>query len=87
MESIRKTIIDCLENIGIFLDDEDGDENICDYGMSSLDYILLICDIEESLSIEMPDDYLNIQKVVSINKLANIALQAFENKDVLQYSN
>lgn len=80
MENIRKTIIACLENIGIFLSDEDGDENICEYGMGSLDYVLLICDIEEALLIEIPDEYLNIQEVVSINKLTNIAYQAFLSK-------
>lgn len=52
MENIRKTIIACLEDIGIFLNDEDGDENICEYGMSSLDYVLLICNIEEVLNLK-----------------------------------
>lgn len=73
VEKIREKIIECLETIGIFLDpSDDEDINICEYGMDSMGYIIFICEVETCFNIEIPDEYLNIQNVVSLNKLTNI---------------
>lgn len=70
---VREKIIQCLESIGIFLDPlEDEDINICEYGMDSMGYIVFICEIEKCFGIEIPDEYLNIQNTVSLNKLTAI---------------
>ncbi len=73
---IRQKIIDCLEVIGIYVDiTSDEDINICEYGMSSFEYVVFICEVENAFSIDIPDDYLNIQEVVSINALTEVVLK------------
>ena len=78
---VKELIIECLEKIGIFLtvlDDED--INICEYGMDSFGYIVFICEVEKVFNVEIPDDFLNIQEVVSLNKLTDIVLELCERK-------
>lgn len=76
MTEIRGKIVACLETVGIFLDpSEDEDINICEYGMDSMGYIIFICEVETCLGVEIPDEYLNIQSVVSLNKLTSIVSQ------------
>lgn len=76
MQEIRDQIVKCLETIGIFLEPSDNEDiNICEYGMDSMGYIIFICEIESCFEIEIPDEYLNIQNVVSLNKLTSIVSQ------------
>lgn len=71
MDEIKERLYEHLESLGIFLNQvEDDDVNICEYGMDSISYIAFISDIEMLFCIDIPDEYLNIQKVVSINKIA-----------------
>mgnify|MGYP003303399173 FL=1 len=73
MEEIRNKIIECLEGIGIFLDLSDNEDvNLCEYGMDSMGYIVFICEVETVFGISIPDEYLNIQNVVSLNGLTDI---------------
>lgn len=73
MEEIRNKIIVCLEEIGIFLDVLDNEDvNLCEYGMDSMGYIVFICEVETMFGISIPDKYLNIQNVVSLNGLTDI---------------
>lgn len=76
MNEIKEKIYEHLESLGIYLNqNEDDDANICEYGMDSLSYIVFISDLEAIFGIDIPDDYLNIQKVVSINKIATLIKQ------------
>ena len=82
MNTIEK-IAQCLEDIGIILNPyEDGNENIFDYGVDSLGYIYLICTIEEVFDIEIPDEYLARNDVVTLKMLESIVTKAFANSDV-----
>lgn len=66
----KEKLVYCLEQIGIVIDaDEDIDENILEYGLDSLSYIHLICAIEELFQIEIPDQYLISNGMLTLRSL------------------
>lgn len=78
---IKKEIIECLEEIGIFLDlNIDEDINICEYGMDSLGYINFICEIETKFNIEIPHNNLLIQEGVYLKSIVEIINEIIVNK-------
>lgn len=80
-QEIRIRIIECLEAIGIFLDiDDSTDVNICEYGMDSFGYIVFVCEVENVFDVEIPDAYLNIQDIVSLNKMVDVVYELYQNK-------
>lgn len=80
MSTIGK-LVECLEDMGIILNaDEDINENIFDYGIDSLGYIHLICVIEETFRIEIPDEFLLKKEIVTLDMLESIVTVAFNNE-------
>lgn len=47
------------------------DEPLISFGIDSLSYILLLGKIEKKLNIIFPDEYLDMDRLDTINKLAN----------------
>ncbi len=80
----KKEIIQCLEEIGVFLDEnEKEDVNICEYGMDSLGYIVFLCEVETRFGIEIPEEFLNYESVVSLEKLVNMVNQTMKKSPLL----
>lgn len=70
-EDIRSKAIDTLEKIGALIPDIDPvideDINIQDYIFDSLQFITFIVELERMLEIEIPDELLNYENLVSLN--------------------
>lgn len=69
MLTVREVVIKCFEDVGIILDSsaENEDINLLEYGIDSLAIISVIVEIEEKLSINVPDDYLSLEGLTSFN--------------------
>ncbi len=70
--NIKDKIIEILEQYGIIIEDDGADVDLQEYGMDSLTYIMFICDVEECFSVQLPDEYLAIDGIVSLNTMVEI---------------
>ena len=69
---IKKELINLLENVGLFIEYNNEEIDIREYGMDSLSYITFICDVEEFFGIEFPLEYLGLTETVSLDKLVDL---------------
>ncbi len=63
----KTQILSCFRNVGIDLPDiqEGGDLDLRDYFIDSLAFISAVVEIENTLGIEIPDDFLDYDKFAS----------------------
>lgn len=71
-EDIRSKAIDTLGKMGALIPDidsviDDEDINIQDYIFDSLQFITFIVELENMLEMEIPDELLNYENLVSLN--------------------
>lgn len=57
MEETRKQVIECFNNLGFVIDNDDS-VDILDILDDSITYISFIIEIEQAFEIEIPDEYL-----------------------------
>ena len=71
MENLRNTVLHCLENIGIDVSElvanTTTDVNLLEYINESITYITFIVELEEKLNLQIPDEFLQIEKLTSLN--------------------
>ena len=73
MDMIYKNqIIKCLNNIGIFLENDDELMNLNEFIEDSLAFIMFIVEIEQTFEIEIPDEYLSMDAISSIDAVNNM---------------
>lgn len=76
---ICKGIVTCLESLGIMIEpDMDSGENLFEFGLDSLGFITLICDIEQRFNIEVPDECLSELSTITVNKLHEVVLSCLQ---------
>ena len=70
-KEIRERLINTLQNVDIFIDDDfnDDDIDIRNYITSSIQFISFIFEIERDFNIEIPDEMLVIDNFSSLNEL------------------
>lgn len=68
---VKEKVIEVLENIGIVLEDRDEDVNLDEYGIDSIGYITLMCDLEEKFNIEFSNEYFGKPEMLSLNGIVN----------------
>lgn len=70
----KNDIIECLHNIGIFIDDCNDDEVILlrNYIEDSIMFVSFIVELEEKFDIEIPDEYLLITEMETIDDVCNV---------------
>lgn len=70
-EDIRIKAISALEKVGAYIQgidaDIEDDINLHNYILDSLQYITFIVELEQTLDIEIPDDMLNYENLLSLN--------------------
>nr|WP_296457494.1 acyl carrier protein [uncultured Acetatifactor sp.] len=54
------------------------DTDLTGYGMDSIVFIQMIVNIEEQFGIEIPDEYLLVEKMNTINKLADVVRRSLD---------
>ena len=68
--NIRAIMLSCLNDIGIFLEEEE-DFDLREYIVESLQFVSYILCLEEALGIEIPDELLIYDKMTSFNGYCN----------------
>lgn len=72
MSEIKERVLKVLDNVGIFLESDDDDVRIIDFGIDSLTFIVLVTEIEKEFSIQIPDEYMNFDLLLSLKTLCNM---------------
>lgn len=73
---IEKRIIEAFNNIGILIDiDEVNDISIEEILEDSLMFISFIVELEQIFSIEIPDNFLQPEKISSFESVKNMILE------------
>ena len=65
----EKELKTAMAHIGLFYDSNTVDADIRDIITESLMFITFIIEIEQALNIEIPDEYLNIDRISSLRHL------------------
>ncbi|MDD2261727.1 MAG: acyl carrier protein [Clostridia bacterium] len=77
---VRLMVINTLESIGVIVDDSSEDVNLQSLAMESIMFIMLIVEIEDTLNIAIPSEYLFYDNLVSLNGFVNQILVVLEQK-------
>lgn len=80
-ETIRKTILDILDENGIYIDPEEmeNDLDLREYLVDSLQYVYFIVELEDRLKTELPDEVLFYENLGSLNGFASMIVSFLEN--------
>lgn len=70
LQNIENMLIDIMEENGILVDDRE--LSIVEYIPDSITFIEFVVAIEEKFDIELPDEFLLIEKIGSISELAEV---------------
>ncbi len=54
------------------------DDELTEFGMDSMIFIQMVVDIEAKFNIEIPDEYLLIEKMDTINKIIDVIFDLME---------
>lgn len=77
---IRKRVINCLNTVGILIDPTSDDVNLNDYDVDSISFISFIVEIEKEFDIEIPDGYLYVDVLQSLNGFINLVEQLVDER-------
>ena len=77
----RERVIRCLNTVGILIDPTADDVNLNDYDVDSISFISFIVEIEKEFDIEIPDGYLYIEILQSLNGFINLVEQLVDKRD------
>jgi len=68
--------MECLESSGVLVDlDENDDIDLMEYGFDSMSFISFIVEVEDALKINLPDDFLLVDILRSLNGFVNLIVQ------------
>ena len=76
-KNIREKIISCIQNVGLKVNQ---DSIVSLEEVSSIEFISLCSEIENEFSIQIPDEYLDIETLSSIDFVCKLIEQLSENK-------
>ncbi len=74
-EQVKKSIIKLLQNNGVLIESNDDNLDVNNYSIDSIMFISIIVDIENQFSIAIPDEYLTIELLKSIDGLTNLVIE------------
>ncbi len=83
-DKVKTTIIKLLENNGIIIESGEEDLDLRNYSIDSILFISFIVDVENEFAIAIPDEYLTIELLQSIDGLTNLIIE-LTNFDVAQH--
>lgn len=83
-DKVKSTIIKLLENNGIIIESGEEDLDLRNYSIDSILFISFIVDVENEFAIAIPDEYLTIELLQSIDGLTNLIIE-LTNFDVEQH--
>lgn len=72
---VRSAVIEELDNLGIFIDEDDEDVGILSMGIDSITFISFIVAIEDRFAIKFPDDSLTMDVLNSLNGFTSLVFE------------
>lgn len=69
--NIEQRIIDALQRVGVFIENNNNDVDLREYFANSLQFISAVLELETEFNIEFPDEYILIDKFASLKGLAS----------------
>jgi len=75
-EEILKILGSCISDINEI--SKNHDEDISHYGMDSLMFVRIVVILENVFETEIPDEYLTITKMNSVNKMSRVILMSIK---------
>lgn len=80
IEIIKNYIFEILDETGIFVDlcDFEKDLDLREYIVDSLQYVYFIVELESRLGIELPNEILLYENLMSINGFANMVFEFYK---------
>ena len=81
--NIREKVIECMRNIGIYMDEED-DFELQDYIDDSVSFITFIVELEQQFAIEIPDSYLTMDSMSTLSDICNFIKAVLDEKVSIQ---
>ncbi len=79
LSKVIKIVDENIENGNIEIDQLDAD--LSELGMDSIAFACIIVALEETFSIEIPDEYLLIAKLNTVKKMIDVILSIIENHE------
>jgi len=71
-EEIKKRLIDCLEDSGIYIEQAEGDTDLREYITDSMAFISTVIAVENAFQIEIPPELLMFDNFTSTNAFCSI---------------
>lgn len=81
--NIREKVIECMRNIGIYMEEED-DFELQDYIDDSVSFITFIVELEQQFAIEIPDSYLTMDSMSTLSDICNFIKAVLDEKVSIQ---
>lgn len=80
VEKVKNCFFEILEEIGIYIDicERKEDIDLTEYLIDSLQYIYIIVELEEKLGVQLSDEIILYDNLVSMNGFANMVVKVFE---------
>ena len=78
----RERIEGCLNTVGILIDPTSDDVNLNDYDVDSISFISFIVEVEKEFDIEIPDGYLYVEILQSLNGFVNLVEQLVDMRNI-----
>ena len=82
IEKIKKTVLDSLDGLGLSIS---GEEDFClsEFISDSLQFISFVFEIETQLGMEMPTEFLNLEKMSSFESYCSMLYDYLDNENAL----
>jgi acyl carrier protein len=80
-KAIQSGIIECLKNIGIFVDDADNFE-LPEYIDDSVSFLTFIVELERKFEVEIPDNYLSMKELNTLSDVYDLVNMIMGEADV-----
>ncbi len=77
----RERIEGCLNTVGILIAPTSDDVNLNDYDVDSISFISFIVEVEKEFDIEIPDGYLYVEILQSLNGFVNLVEQLVDKRN------
>lgn len=82
IEYIKDAIVDCLSDVGIIINEKtESDINLLEEGIDSITFIVFVVNLERKFNISIPDNFLTVDILYSLQGLAKLIEQLIEDKN------
>ena len=78
---MEQLVLDCMRNLGVYIDDTAENLLISDYIEDSIMFISFVVELEQAFDIEIPDSYLAPEKLRTLDDVCQM-ISLLKEKDI-----